>query len=470
MNYLFHVIRILPVCLGISSLLYAAIYWFFKNKRSRPTLSRIVCEYVLTGWLVMFLYITQVMSFGNGMGERLNLTPLKPVYLAIKYGPINAEMATQILLNILMFVPLGILLPLVFKQRLNGYLPVLMVSFIATCLTEASQYITGRNADIDDVIANTLGGVLGFALYIFTAGINSLVSGGKDKKPLAIKQYRWNLVISILLVLASLAPIGLVKLLEGQNEFGYVYYGHLQPTQIEITGSIPDQPITANVYKYVQVTSQEELTARLSALSGFGCSFVDTGGNTLQCQTEGDSKVIFIYPYHTWAVLYNYGVSSEVDLTKLPSENEALELAWKYLNQYQITAESVEFARFSDDYGDPYWHLVFIDNRTIKGQMVWGPVELTIGEDGALLGLSDRRTYHQFVKTVETISPRKALDIAMDIGVGEWNGTAYVSEITPSYYFNEQTGYLIPIWQIRGEMVSEGGPSYPWTPMIDATQ
>lgn len=61
--------------------------------------------------------------------------------------------------NVLMFVPLGFLLPLVFEKVKP--LGAVFVCLGATCLIEIVQPVVGRTGDLDDVIANFLGGVLG---------------------------------------------------------------------------------------------------------------------------------------------------------------------------------------------------------------------------------------------------------------------------------------------------------------------
>ena len=71
----------------------------------------------------------------------------------------------QIFLNILLFVPFGILLPMVSRHFKN---PVITVA--AGCLfsgtIEIMQYITGRGlTEVDDVITNTIGAVVGVAIY-----------------------------------------------------------------------------------------------------------------------------------------------------------------------------------------------------------------------------------------------------------------------------------------------------------------
>lgn len=119
----------------------------------------------------MYIYITQLVPFGNGFRERINLRPLQHLIIAMRYGLEDAPMVNQLLLNTLMFIPLGFLLPIVFKNEFKTFTSVLIVPFATTFLTEFIQLFIFRGTDIDDVISNTLGGVIGFALYVFYVGI-----------------------------------------------------------------------------------------------------------------------------------------------------------------------------------------------------------------------------------------------------------------------------------------------------------
>ncbi len=61
--------------------------------------------------------------------------------------------------NVLMFVPLGALLPLVFKRVKPIY--SVFICLAVTCVIEVVQPVVGRTGDLDDIIANFLGGILG---------------------------------------------------------------------------------------------------------------------------------------------------------------------------------------------------------------------------------------------------------------------------------------------------------------------
>lgn len=67
----------------------------------------------------------------------------------------------EILANIALFVPLGFLLPVAFKKL--KWWQVDLICLGATCLVELIQPLVGRACDIDDIIMNTLGGIIGCA-------------------------------------------------------------------------------------------------------------------------------------------------------------------------------------------------------------------------------------------------------------------------------------------------------------------
>lgn len=73
--------------------------------------------------------------------------------------------------NIVMFVPLSLFLFIVFGFRRFGY--ILLLGFLLSLAIEITQYITGVGfPDIDDVIFNTFGTVLG---VLIIKGIESVV-------------------------------------------------------------------------------------------------------------------------------------------------------------------------------------------------------------------------------------------------------------------------------------------------------
>ncbi|WP_291055316.1 VanZ family protein [Herbiconiux sp.] len=116
----------------------------------RPARARAIVPLALL-WAAAVLFMT--LRPGTGLGVRLNLVPL------IVDGPASALDAV---LNVIVFVPLGLLLALT-GIRLRS---VFALALALTLVIETTQYLTdlGRTADINDVITNTAGACLGWAV------------------------------------------------------------------------------------------------------------------------------------------------------------------------------------------------------------------------------------------------------------------------------------------------------------------
>ena len=78
--------------------------------------------------------------------------------------PFSNGMDITSFFNILLFIPLGFLNPFIWK-RMDHIIAVLGVSFFTTTLIELSQLLNNRRTDIDDIILNLAGAVIGFGLY-----------------------------------------------------------------------------------------------------------------------------------------------------------------------------------------------------------------------------------------------------------------------------------------------------------------
>ena len=92
---------------------------------------------------------------------RMNLIPL--VHL-LDYN--NArDIVWNIAGNITMFIPSGIVLPVVYK-KLNSFGKVVAAgAFISLCIEILQLPFASRASDIDDLILNTLGVAVGYGIY-----------------------------------------------------------------------------------------------------------------------------------------------------------------------------------------------------------------------------------------------------------------------------------------------------------------
>ncbi len=142
-----------------------------KNENTRRRLAmavKITCAILFFIYLAYLLFLTFFSRYyGRGFFtyRRINIIPLKTILLYASSSFNTNIIVTNLLGNILAFVPMGFLVPLVWR-KLSGFIKILLVSFAASLAIEIAQYITGAGAaDIDDLILNTAGGILGYIFY-----------------------------------------------------------------------------------------------------------------------------------------------------------------------------------------------------------------------------------------------------------------------------------------------------------------
>ena len=93
----------------------------------------------------------------------VNLVPFRTIRNYIKYSGFLHTMI-NIFGNIIIFVPFGILLAEIFPKTRN-ILKILGITFATSFFVEFIQFFIGRSVDIDDLILNLLGSVIGYFIW-----------------------------------------------------------------------------------------------------------------------------------------------------------------------------------------------------------------------------------------------------------------------------------------------------------------
>lgn len=98
--------------------------------------------------------------------SRSNFTPLKTILLY--YEQLNGPLANiafyNLAGNIVLFIPFGFFIPLLWK-KFRGWVIIHVVAFGIPLFIECTQYFIGRSIDVDDVLLNAIAIVIGFVLY-----------------------------------------------------------------------------------------------------------------------------------------------------------------------------------------------------------------------------------------------------------------------------------------------------------------
>ncbi len=118
-------------------------------------------------FIIYVLCLFYVVTFQDVGWSSSNFVPFKEMF---RYSFGSKLFIKNVLGNIIMFIPYGFFVSyyLKLKKPLSAFLLILLVS----ASIETTQLLIGRVFDIDDIILNIIGGILGFLIYKFLDLIN----------------------------------------------------------------------------------------------------------------------------------------------------------------------------------------------------------------------------------------------------------------------------------------------------------
>ena len=149
----------IPVML-VCAVILAVVWIIFKKKKILVPWKKALVLLLLTGWAVLTVYAT-LFRIEAGFGA-WNLHLFAAWREAL--NKFTLQVWLNVLLNIALFVPLGVLIPLLFKCFRRWYL-ALACGFGTSLVIEIIQLVSGRGMfDVDDLFTNTLGTMLGFGI------------------------------------------------------------------------------------------------------------------------------------------------------------------------------------------------------------------------------------------------------------------------------------------------------------------
>ena len=119
--------------------------------------------------VIYFMFFSETLGrVDKTSGYRYNLTPfveIKRFYYVLKYH-FSFAAILNLAGNVVAFIPFGIILPMLRKKK-TGVLQIAIMTFIFSLIIESLQlYYKDGVFDIDDMILNTAGGIIGYVIYI----------------------------------------------------------------------------------------------------------------------------------------------------------------------------------------------------------------------------------------------------------------------------------------------------------------
>ena len=138
------------ICGYIPVFLALVVYFVLTSKRRKLSKGHIIASFVFCFYLIGILTMTGIWHLGS-FAPRIVFIP----FLDMISGPVDT------VLNILLFIPLGVFLPILYK-RYNCIKKVVLIGFLFSLSIELVQMFECGATDINDLITNTLGACLGY--------------------------------------------------------------------------------------------------------------------------------------------------------------------------------------------------------------------------------------------------------------------------------------------------------------------
>lgn len=115
-------------------------------------------------WTYVFFAYCTVALYVAGSGTIWDLISHKEVIGGTNFIPFSSEGVMTYILNMIMFMPFGFLLPLIW-ECFRKFWKVLLTGFGFSLLIEITQLFSQRFSDIDDLLMNTIGACIGYLLW-----------------------------------------------------------------------------------------------------------------------------------------------------------------------------------------------------------------------------------------------------------------------------------------------------------------
>ena len=140
--------------------------------------SRIICTVTAVIIICSILYITVFSRSERGVGA--DFIP----FSSFERAKLQPEMYRSMLMNVFLFIPLGLSLPFVFGGGTGKrILFTILVGLLLSITIEAIQYFANLGmAETDDMICNTLGTAIGSCAYLLTLLWRKLFNKTKERR------------------------------------------------------------------------------------------------------------------------------------------------------------------------------------------------------------------------------------------------------------------------------------------------
>lgn len=426
-------------------LIYKKVFHGKKTFTKVQTISAVL----LCCWLVLVIGLTSL-SRGSNFAGSFNIDFLSGYISAWNHWSISE--LQLIIFNMLMFAPLGFLLPLLWKRAEKLWI-ILIVSLSLTSLIEVIQLLTGTGIfELDDLFHNLIGSLFGYfcIMAILTPIHEKVIRFAPIAKVLLIP-----CVISLILGMVFYAydrqPYGNMSILPAVKQ-------DMSTIQIVTKCKLSEQGNTATIYKnnYAEDKNyMHSIKSKLADLENLTFSKSDRRENENWVYTGTDTngtafQIIFFFRTGEWH--YTTFTENTLQLTEETTE-QLRNLYEKWMKKLNLLPNNAEFSIRN---GDTLRWDVAPDKNLSKESKAFqqGSVMIQFDESGKLSSFLYQITWNTYTATENIISESEAYAQVEQGNFEQYvpfqpEDTLYVNSCELTYFYDTK-GFYQPVYQFGG--------------------
>ena len=356
-------------------------------------------------WSIFLIYMIVVL--GATIGDRVSGYESINLHLFSSYKDVYNNFSLgewrNIILNILMFVPIGFMIPLIFKKCERCYITYL-VGFGITLFIEILQLVSKRGIfELDDIINNSLGCAIGYGIVMLFISLFKRKKVNQKYKALITTSYQIPLIVSIIFI--SMTFIKYDKQELGNLPITNSYNINMSKIDISTKLNLDNESKKAYVYETYVGDKEDAINLANKIFSNFDTN-IDESQND-----EYDDTIVFKSEKGDYSLWVNYkGLTTWfTDFSQLEvkgAENLSYTEIQALLSKFDI--ELPIDADFKDN-GDGNYS-ISLNMVKSKDMYLNGELICTISKNGIVSNFTNNIISYKPYKEYDILSLKEAYD------------------------------------------------------------
>ena len=421
--------------LGIFIIILLSIgYFIYKKvlKGKRRVNIKKALFYILCILYLVILIGAVFLDRGKGM-HSINLHLFNSYIEA--YHMMKISLFRNIILNILLFIPLGFILPIYFK-KLDKWYKTIAFGILTTIMIELVQYTTRIGIfELDDILNNNIGILIGYSYYKI---YNVFKNKGNKKK----------ILVYILPTIITMLPFITIYIIYQNQELGnldFMYNYKVNTKNIDIKSNVEFRDKTGefNIYRKNKLTKEEARNLASNIFNNLNSEIsldriIEYYEETaFYYSKDGKYSLTIEYNDGSYKLVYHDNIKNGGLENKIDEET-----AIKYLNELNIYLPN----NYSFNYEDSE---IIADMIQEGNDLYNGSIKFEYSNN-FITRISNNLIKYEKVKEKEIISEKDAYEKLLN---GEFKCYDNIKKILVNevklIYVIDSKGYYVPVYEFE---------------------